>query len=382
MALSGENAYPVVQDVVERAVSEINAAGGIGGRSLRLIVKDNETSLESTKSSIQAFLGEGIVGLIGPDYSDAVREALPLIKGNKLVTVSGSSTAADLATADDGGFLFRNIPHDDFQGIAMAHYLTKVASPTVNEAALVYQNDSYGKGLAGSFKKEFEARGGKVTSSVVFEPGLTEQSLHAMWGQVVAAKPTTIVLVTFIGEAVKIIQHWDDSQELNQAQWFFTDAVKIDTLAKARPAALEGMRGTSPTHAKGAPFDEFAQKLKDVVGDDIETSGISNYYDGVYLLALALALQVEKGQALGQDGLREAIMQVATPGQGNQKFRASQWKAALESLAAVDYDGASGPCDFDSNGEALAPYEVWKIVNGAFQSEVYLEPSQLIPGGK
>ena len=52
---------------------------------------------------------------------------------------------------DDGGFLFRNVPDDNIQGIAMAHYLRQVRQPAVDSVAVVFEDTPYGNGLKGAF---------------------------------------------------------------------------------------------------------------------------------------------------------------------------------------------------------------------------------------
>jgi hypothetical protein len=56
--------------------------------------------------------------------------------------------------------------------------------------------------------------------------------------------------------------------------------------------------------------------------------------------------------------------------------------AAIDSGGDVDYDGASGPCDFDPNGEAIGPYEVWQLHadnlgHRSFERTVFLEAQAL-----
>src|SRR5262249_44284781 len=89
----------------------------------------------------------------------------------------------------------------------------------------------------------------------------------------------------------------------------------------------------------------------------------ANYYDAVYLLAMALERQarVSPGRAFGGDGLRSALADVT--GAGN-KYDATEWaqaKKAIESGAVAHYTGISGPCEFDANGGAAGPLQIWKI---------------------
>ena len=81
----------------------------------------------------------------------------------------------------------------------------------------------------------------------------------------------------------------------------------------------------------------------------------------VYLAALAME---ESGSSEGPT-IRDAMRSVSRTG---TSFTAAQFKdavAAIKSDQDIDYDGASGPVDFDSAGDVTAPYDIWQVKNGA-----------------
>jgi ABC-type branched-subunit amino acid transport system substrate-binding protein len=329
--------------------------------------------------------------MIGPDFSSGVAASLGAIRQHALLTISPSSTAPELAAADDGGYLFRDVPNDEFQGIAAAYYLLEVVQPPASEVAVVYHDDAYGRGLKDAFQADFLGRGGVVLGSpIAFQPGLDSiAEVEAVWDEIAALAPEMVVLITFAGDAMELIQRWDDGGTLPDLEWFFTDGVKTTAFANSRPNALESMRGTAPTHSHGVVFDEFQSAFVAAYDEDVDQEAfLANNYDSVHLLALALARQAAEWppQPLGGERLRDALTAVATkPG---TLVRASEYAQAvrlLEEGQDVDYDGASGPCDFDERGEAIGPYEIWRIVvsggQAAYEQEQYLEPTDLLPAG-
>ena len=89
------------------------------------------------------------------------------IPGN-VVQISPSASAPALTTLEDNDLVFRTTPSDAFQGVKLADLLT---SKGINDVALTYVNNDYGKGLADVFAASFAANGGTVSVNVAHEDG-------------------------------------------------------------------------------------------------------------------------------------------------------------------------------------------------------------------
>ena len=82
--------------------------------------------------------------------------------------ISPSATSPALSTIEDNGLFFRTSPSDARQGQVLAEILKE---KNIKSAAMSYTNNDYGKGLADSIQKNFEAIGGKITISASHEDG-------------------------------------------------------------------------------------------------------------------------------------------------------------------------------------------------------------------
>jgi branched-chain amino acid transport system substrate-binding protein len=385
VSLSGNLAQfgATAEEVVRLAIDDINGQGGVNGRDLELVVLDDGTMPQVSAQNTDALIARGdIVAMIGPVFSQGSAASMPAIKANQLVSVSGSATATSLVMADDGGFYFMNVSDDNFQGIAMAKYLVDVADQ--QSVVLVYQTDEYGQGLATTFRMEYEGRGGAILAQASFAPGLdTQAEVDALYSQIAigAGFAPMVVLITFATDGIRIIQKWDDSGDLPDLQWFFTDGVRDSSFVTSRPTALEGMRGTAPTHRNDPVFDAFAADYQARYGRDITQEVFqANYYDATFLIALALVQQeqLHPGEPLGGANLAAALPLVGDD--MAPVASASGYAAAVATIndgLRVNYEGASGPCNFDGNGQAKGPIEVWRIADGLYVQDQYFESEEL-----
>ena len=129
------------------AVDEINAAGGVLGNKVQLKITDSgdgDTLQIADQSATKAIAGKADV-VIGAASSGVTRSIINKITGAKITQISMSNTAPDLTSWKDGGFYFRTAPSDLLQGKIIANQILQDGSKNV---AIVYQDSSYGKGLA------------------------------------------------------------------------------------------------------------------------------------------------------------------------------------------------------------------------------------------
>ncbi len=388
--------------VAAAAVEEINEQGGANGHEIVLLPLDTETDPLAAKDAfISAVEDDGVIAIVGPATSGAVENCFPEAMRLKVPHISPSSTAPELgdpAITVDGGFMFRNVPDDSIQGLAQARYLrVRADGPQIASAAIIHENTIYGQGLANAFEAKFEAEGGDVpdTHIISYDQNLPNQAAaDAVFAQVMALspQPTTIMMVALEGDALMITAAWDNNgtPQIDGLRWFLTDGARSTGFLAGMTSSMVGTEGTAPTNPiQGSAYESLRTAYEKRNSDNIADQVFgANVWDAVHVIAAAIAKQSHDNgpDNLGGDGLRLAITDVSRgPG---QIFHAGQWADMMGAIAngsAVDYDGASGPTDFNSEGEAIGPYEVWRIVDdGAggytFSQVVFPEAADLLDG--
>ena len=178
MELSGELAS-YGQDTVEgleMAIDEINAAGGIDGKLIKLVKYDNKSdSAEVTTLATKLMTQDDVIAVLGPATSNNFKAQIPVADENKIPVISGSTTADDV-TVDESGvkeYAFRICFNDSYQGTAMANFA--LSNLSLSKAVVIVDNSNdYSKGLDASFTETFTAGGGSIVAEEAYVRGDTD----------------------------------------------------------------------------------------------------------------------------------------------------------------------------------------------------------------
>jgi branched-chain amino acid transport system substrate-binding protein len=299
-----------------------------------------------TTDKVKAIVGGDCSGVTGATLQNVARP-------NGIVMISPSATSPGLSTAEDDGLFFRTAPSDARQGEIVRDILMEKGVKTI---ALTYTNNDYGKGLAESIQKNFEAAGGTVTISAAHEDGKGDYSAEV--GALAQAGGEVLVVAGYLDQGGKgIIQGALDTGAFST--FYLPDGMVGDALPKAIGAGLNGSYGANPgTDSPGAAtFQEMAK----AAGFDGTGAFAAESYDAAALILLAM-------QAAGSTDsakLKDKVMDVANaPG---EKIFPGELAKALKILkdgGDIDYVGASA-VELVGAGESAGNYREVEIKDGA-----------------
>lgn len=169
LELSGGTAsYGQSEDkAIDLAVEEINNEGGIDGKKIELVKVDNKSDAgEATNGAIKLITKDKVVAIIGAATSGNTVAQVEVAGKNEIPLISPSGTSTTVTVNDKGKvneYAFRTAFIDPFQGTVAANFAANELK--VKNVAIYADNSSdYAKGLAASFKKDFEAAGGKIVA--------------------------------------------------------------------------------------------------------------------------------------------------------------------------------------------------------------------------
>jgi len=319
---------------VNAAVAEVNAAGGVGGHPVEVVVADSgDATTKTAEAAFADLVAKGVDAVVGPASSALAARLLPLAAEAGVPLVSPAAISPALAALTPRGWLFRTVPDYAHQAVVLGPALVAAEQPRV---VLVASADAYGQSLPGPLARSLRAAGGELLATE-----RTGSDAAALVARVAERKPDAVVLATpDNGAGTRDLVDRLSAAGLGGAHLWLTSLDLADYSQSLAAGRLDGahgvMEGAEPT---GALLDALKRA-------DPQLS-ITRYapesYDATMLVALAAAVAGDHGAALAA-----AIGEVSVGGVKCTSFAECAGVVADGDLP--DYDGASGPLDLDETG--------------------------------
>lgn len=204
------------------AVDEANAAGGVSGRKIQLLVHDDEQKATVAIRETEALVAARVDAIIGPMTSSMAEAILPVISRAGMVTVSPTITASSLAGKDDT--LFQVAPTVQDNTHRLAGYDFARGSRRV---AIAYDlsNRAYTADWAEHYRKDFTALGGEVVAEATLTSG-NEAGYGDALKMLAAARPDTLLFVANAVDTVRLTQgarNLGMKQRISSSTWAATE---------------------------------------------------------------------------------------------------------------------------------------------------------------
>jgi hypothetical protein len=148
--------------------------------------------------------------------------------------------------------------------------------------------------------------------------------------------------------------------------FLFCDGTKSEDIVGALGADnVEGQMGTAPGSEGGESYMIFRAAYEKEFGRLPPLPFITNAYDGMAVIGLAIYAAKDKGLELTSKNIRNKLRDIANP--PGEIIRPGEFKKAFDLLnldKEINYEGAAGSVDFDKHGDVVTPIEVWEYSKG------------------
>jgi len=182
------------------AAEEINKAGGVLGKKLRLIVEDDQGKGDEAASVVTKLITrDNVTAVIGENSSNQSLAAAPIAQAAKVPMISPSSTNPKVTQIGD--YIFRVCFTDPYQGKALANFVRQNLGLT-GAAVLKDNKNDYSVGLAEYFTKTFTAQGGKIVAEQSYSGGDSE--FRPQLTAIKAARPQVLFIPGFYTDVGQI----------------------------------------------------------------------------------------------------------------------------------------------------------------------------------
>ncbi len=278
----GETYGTVAVQAKQLAVDEINAAGGINGRMLELIIEDSKCSAQDAITAYNKLTDvDGVKIILGTSCSGAMLGAAPLAEADGVVLFSGLATNPDIA--DAGDYIFRTSMSDAQLGIDAGNVMW---ADGVRKLATISETTDYAEGVRRTSVAQFEKRGGTVVAEERYGSDTTD--FRTQLTKLIGESPDALLLAAqseFTGGTII-----KQVRELGFEGQIYADIVPVG--ATALEIAGDAAAGTkailadiSPANAKGQEVLANFRARYDYV---TLAWYIGSAYDDVYITAECL----------------------------------------------------------------------------------------------
>lgn len=355
-----------MQKTILAALDEVKRVG-IDGRTLEVFAEDTQTAPDAAVLAARKLIDANHVDAILGTWSSSVSLAVQPITNTANVLLFHVSSAPALSAASQNakhlGWRFQaGSPR-----IGAAYAAIAERNGAKNPAFMAFDNDVQIASTA-VFRTDWEKRGGKVASSVVYEPNRT--SYAAELQKVLAAKPDFLVVSGYLPDTTIILREAyeaGNTAKIVIPGWAFGPPL-VSALGND---VLDGLIVfDSVPDAEGPAFKAFDAIYHAAMG----TAGVANVYAAMcYDMVQVLALALQKaGPGAANELIAASIREIADPpGQAISSF--AEGKAALKAGQKINYEGASGPLDFDANGDAVSVFGVNVVHDGKAERQYVLK---------
>lgn len=336
---AGGHDGPRMIKAIQAVTADVNAAGGVLGRQIELVIEDDQTNPEAAVRAAQKLVGVDRVPVIMGTWASAVTSAVgPVCWEGKtcLLTVSGADS---ITLLPHQGYIVRTQPNTTLQATKHAEYIAKAGGKKVFYLSV---QTPFAQSTLDQMAKVLPDNGSSIAGSVIYEA--SKNSYRSEIDQLIAAEPDFVYLNSYSPDLSVLLR---DLYRAGYTGGRLTQSYAYTSeIAESMPADVtDGLVTVQPSSDVDSPaFSLAASRLGVEAPDSYEAQA----NDWISLAVLAIAKAGEPVGELIRDNVR-----TISQGDGEKVYEAVEGLKLLEQGADINYDGASGPCDFDEKGDIL-----------------------------
>lgn len=333
MSLTGSTANFGISSVngIKMAADEVNAAGGINGKQIELLVQDDRSDASEAATIVTKFVTQDQVhGILGEVASSRSIAAAPIAQNAKIPMLTPSSTNPEVTKKGD--YIFRSCFIDPVQGAAIAQFAAKNLNAK-RAAILVDRKNDYSTGLEKNISETFTRMGGTMLPAQSYQEG--DQDFNAQLTSIKGLNPDVIFVPGYYNDVGLIAKQARDRgitvPLIGGDGW---DSAQLYVIGGS---ALNGSFFTNHY----SPYDTDPKVVKFVNDYKARYNSVPDALAATaYDAALIMFDAVKRAKALTGPDIRDAM------------------------AATKDFPGVTGNVTFNENRDAVKPIIVIEIKEG------------------
>lgn len=326
---------------VQLATEEINAAGGINGHPIELIIKDDLGTPQGARDAENWVIDQNVVAIIGHLTSNQTVEGFKVAQNRGVLLLSGTASTTVLSGKKD--LFFRTEPSNEYFAIQFAQYIYN--SKKIRNISIIYDldNDTYSVPMVKAFSDAFTSLGGEISANVSFSGSKTSDFTESIKllddsnpdGIFIIASPLNTATIA------QLIRLQGNSTDLFAAPW-----AQGQDLITNGGKAVEGLEliNAYNTNDSNPKIQALKKSYKARFAEDPAFTAMMGYE---LMHVLAKALEKTDGKATG---LSDAFLNIK------------------------EFEGLQGTIKMDEFGDSSRALFIMKVENHIFTQVEKIDP--------
>jgi branched-chain amino acid transport system substrate-binding protein len=336
---AGGSYGPSMRKAMAWVVEQVNAGGGVLGRQVQLVSEDDQTNPDSGVRAARKLIDvDRVTAVMGTWASSVTTAVAPLCWESKtfLTTVSGSDTITQLPHQ---GYLVRTQPNTHLQMAKLAAFVLSVG---VKRLCILSAQTPFAEPSHRLLAEALPKAGAQVVGQVIYDKDKT--TFRSEIDQALRANPDMIFLNGYTPDLTVLMK---DLFKAGYAGPRIAPgyALNAKLLASLPSEVTEGAYAISPSPSVDSPV---YKRLANALGAEEVDPYSAQCHDHASLVCLAIA----KAREATGTAIRDNIRKISQGG-GVKVDSAVEGLKLLAQGKEINYEGASGPCDFTETGDII-----------------------------
>jgi ABC-type branched-subunit amino acid transport system substrate-binding protein len=342
---------PRMAKAMKAVMDEVNAAGGLLGRKVELVIEDTETNPETAVRAARKLIDVTRVPAIMGTWASAVTTAVAPLCWESRTFLTTTSGADSITKLPHQGYLIRTQPNNYLQAAKHAEF---IASLGVKRCFIMSIQAPFSQPTQERATEVLKQKGSEMVGALIYDKDKT--TYRSEVDQALRTKPEMIYLNGYAPDVTILLR---DLYRAGYTGGRFTQsyAMTAKVLESLPHEVTEGVITVQPSADVGSPAYELEKKRLGLSDPDSYESAAT---DWASLVALAIA----KAKVATGTGIRDNVRKISQ-GSGTKVPTAVEGLKLLAQGKEINYEGASGPCDFTDIGDIVdCKFRYNKIIGG------------------
>jgi branched-chain amino acid transport system substrate-binding protein len=344
---------PRMAKAMQAVIDEVNGAGGLLGRKVVLVIEDGQTNPEAAVRAARKLIDVTKVPAIMGTWASAVTTAVaPLCWESKtfLTTVSGADSITKLPHQ---GYLIRTQPNNHLQAGKHAEFIASLGAKRVFMMSI---QAPFAQPTQERATEVLKQKGSQMVGTLIYDKDKT--TYRSEVDQALRGNPDLIYLNGYAPDVTILLR---DLYRANYSGMRFAQSYAVTTkvLESLPKEVSEGVITVQPSADVTSPAYDLAKKRLGVAEPDSYETQATDW-------ASLVSLSIAKANAATGTAIHDSVRKICQ-GNGAKVYSAVEGLKLLAQGKDINYEGASGPCDFTDIGDITdCKFRYNKVAAGNF----------------